>query len=169
MEETPGRASLEKLGCRTPPQLHAGGVGRQQQQKGRSSNLGYQCVMRHCIKGRCQVYGHTHCTVRWFPLVEACLDVCCEHQTNTACSRLVCHSRGDCANCIHIPRISGGPATLFLWEASRASPQHGWRSAYSLRETLSPIQDQNQHQTTYWTSGCLPKEWCLCWTGGRDA
>ena len=32
MEETPGRASLEKLGCRTPPQLYAGGVGRQQQQ-----------------------------------------------------------------------------------------------------------------------------------------
>ena len=24
VEETPGRASLEKLGCRTPPQLHAG-------------------------------------------------------------------------------------------------------------------------------------------------
>ena len=35
-------------------------------------------VMRHCIKGRCQVYGHTHCTVRWFPLVESCLVVCCE-------------------------------------------------------------------------------------------
>ena len=33
VEETPGRASLEKLGCRTPPQLHAGGVGRQQQQE----------------------------------------------------------------------------------------------------------------------------------------
>ena len=33
----------------------------------------------------------------------------------------------------------------FLGEASRASPQHGWRSAYSLRETLSPTQDQNQH------------------------
>ena len=32
VEETPGRASLEKMGCRTPPQLHAGGVGRQQQQ-----------------------------------------------------------------------------------------------------------------------------------------
>ena len=30
VEETPGRASLEKLGCRTPPQLHAGGVGQQQ-------------------------------------------------------------------------------------------------------------------------------------------
>ena len=34
LEETPGRASLEKLGCRTPPQLHAGGVGLQQQQHG---------------------------------------------------------------------------------------------------------------------------------------
>ena len=33
VEETPGRASLEKLGCRTPPQLNAGGVGRQQQQR----------------------------------------------------------------------------------------------------------------------------------------
>ena len=33
VEETPGRASLETLGCRTPPQLHAGGVGRQQQQQ----------------------------------------------------------------------------------------------------------------------------------------
>ena len=31
VKETHGRASLEKLGCRTPPQLHAGGVGRQQQ------------------------------------------------------------------------------------------------------------------------------------------
>ena len=31
VEETPGRASLKKLVCRTPPQLHAGGVGRQQQ------------------------------------------------------------------------------------------------------------------------------------------
>ena len=32
----------------------------------------------------------------------------------------------------------------FFWEVSRATPLHGWRSAYSLRETLSPIQDQNQ-------------------------
>ena len=37
MEETHGRASLEKLGCRTPPQLHTGGVGRQQQHKHGSS------------------------------------------------------------------------------------------------------------------------------------
>ena len=72
------------------------------------------------------------------------------HQTDTACSWLVCHSRGDCsgehcANCIHLPRLSGGPAAQFFGEPSRASPQHGWRSAYSLRETLSPTQDQNQH------------------------
>ena len=52
-----------------------------------------------------------------------------------------CHSRGDCpgehcANCIHLPRLSGGPGAQFFGEASRASPQHGWRSAYSLRDTL---------------------------------
>ena len=73
-----------------------------------------------------------------------------QHQTDTACSWLVCHSRGDCsgehcANCIHLPRLSGGPASQFFGEASRAFPQHGWRSAYSLRETLSPTQDQGQH------------------------
>ena len=65
------------------------------------------------------------------------------HQTDTACLCLVCHSRGggDCANCMHLPRLSGGPATQFFGEASHAYPKHGWRSAYSLRETLSPIQD----------------------------
>ena len=68
------------------------------------------------------------------------------HQTVTACSWLVCHSRGEhCANCIHLPRLSGGPAAQFFGEASRAFTQHGWRSAYSLRETWSPTQDQNQH------------------------
>ena len=73
-------------------------------------------------------------------------DLLLRHQTDTACSWLVCHSRGDCrvehcANCIHLPRLSGGPTAQFFWEASPASPQHGWRSAYSLRETLSPTQD----------------------------
>ena len=38
VEETPGRASLAKLGCRTPPQLHAGGVGRQQQHENSVKN-----------------------------------------------------------------------------------------------------------------------------------
>ena len=53
-----------------------------------------------------------------------------------------CHCRGEhCANCIHLPRLSGGPAAQFFVEASRASLQHGWRSTYSLRETLSPTQD----------------------------
>ena len=41
------------------------------------------------------------------------------HQTDTACSWLVCHSRGDCsgehcANCIHLARLSGGPASQFF-------------------------------------------------------
>ena len=34
------------------------------------------------------------------------------HQTDTAW--LVRHSRGECANCNHLSRISGGPATHFL-------------------------------------------------------
>ena len=25
------------------------------------------------------------------------------------------------------------------------------------------------HQAIYWISGCLPREWCPCWSGGRDA
>ena len=39
--------------------------------QGRSGNLGYKCVMIHCIKCSCQVDGHTHSAVRWFPLAEA--------------------------------------------------------------------------------------------------
>ena len=38
--------------------------------QGRPGNLGYQYVMRHCIKGSCQVYVHTHCTVRWLKPVS---------------------------------------------------------------------------------------------------
>ena len=76
------------------------------------------------------------------------VDVGVGHQTDTACSWLVCHSRGEhCADCIHLPRLSGGPATQFFGEASRASPQHCWRSAYSLRETLSPTQDHLKQHT----------------------
>ena len=41
VEKTPGRASLEKLGCRTPPQQYAGGVGRQQQLLGQL----YHCAL----------------------------------------------------------------------------------------------------------------------------
>ena len=46
------------------------------------------------------------------------------HQTDTACSWLVCHSRGDCANCIYLPRLSGGPATQFFWEAPIPCRRH---------------------------------------------
>ena len=63
-----------------------------------------------------------------------------KHQTDTACSWLVCHSWGDCANCIHLHRLPGVPANQFFGEASRACPQHCWRSTYSLRETLNPIE-----------------------------
>ena len=35
-------------------------------------------------------------------------------------------------------------------------------TTYSTAHTYVP-------QTTYWTFGCLPREWYLCWSGGRDA
>ena len=88
------------------------------------------------------------------------------HQTDTACSWLVCHSRGGTVgrtvggNTVQI--VSTYPASpearppSFFWEASRASPQHGWRSAYSLRETLSPTQDQNQHKRPFHTHALNP-------------
>ena len=44
----------------------------------RSCNFGYQCVMRHCIKGSCQDDGHTDGAVSWFPLIKTCLYVCRE-------------------------------------------------------------------------------------------
>ena len=36
------------------------------------------------------------------------------------------------------------------------------QTTYSTAHTYIP-------QTAYWTFGCLPREWCLCWSGGRDA
>ena len=42
--------------------------------------------------------------------------------------------------------LSRGPGPHFFWgETSHAIPQYGWWSASSLRQTLSPIQDQKQH------------------------
>ena len=40
-----------------------------------------------CIKGSRLVYDHTHCAVRWFSLVEACLDVRWELEDGR-CSRV---------------------------------------------------------------------------------
>ena len=75
---TPTTCRLYPFGRSVCPSQIAGQPSRDGGRLGRSGNLGYQYVMIHCIKGSCQVYGHTHCTVRWFPLVETCLDVCCE-------------------------------------------------------------------------------------------
>ena len=52
MEETPGRASLEKLGCRTPPQLHAGGVGRQQQHRVNTESILERITARDDLRYR---------------------------------------------------------------------------------------------------------------------
>ena len=63
------------------------------------------------------------------------------HQTDTACAWLVCHSQeGMCKLYPPILPIRR-PGLPFFWEASYATPQHGWQRYSSLRETLSPIQD----------------------------
>ena len=36
------------------------------------------------------------------------------HQTDTACTWLVRHNLPDCANCTHLSRLPGGPATQFF-------------------------------------------------------
>ena len=46
------------------------------------------------------------------------------------CTKRIQHARGwcatvkrDCANCIHLSRLSGGPGPQFFWEASHATLQ----------------------------------------------
>ena len=94
------RLDASEASCSLSPSQIAGHPSSDDGRQGGSGNLGYQYVMRHCIKGSCQVYDHTHCTVRWFPLVEAFLDVCCELE------------EGRCS------RVSGSEALLIfsLWE-----------------------------------------------------
>ena len=86
-DDSRARLGTSEASCSLSPSQVAGQPSSDGGRQRRSGNLGYQCVMRHCIKGSCQVYGHTHCTVRWFPLVEACLDVCCELEEDR-CSRV---------------------------------------------------------------------------------
>ena len=61
---------LDRGNCTLSPSQVAGQSSSDGGRQGQSGNLGYRYVMRHCIKGSCQVYGHTHCTVRWFPLIH---------------------------------------------------------------------------------------------------
>ena len=72
------RLGTSEASCSLSPSQVAGQPSSDGGWQERSDNLGYQCIMKHGIKGSRQVYGHTHCTVRWFPLVEACLNVRCK-------------------------------------------------------------------------------------------
>ena len=68
------------------------------------------------------------------------------HQTDTACAWFVCHSQeGLCKLYPHYPASPEAQTPIYFLETSHATPQHGWRSASSMREILSPIQDQNKH------------------------
>ena len=68
------RLGTSEASCSLSPSQVAGQPSSDGVRQGRSDNLGYQYVMRHCIKGSCQVNGHTHCTERRFPLVKTRLD-----------------------------------------------------------------------------------------------
>ena len=74
------RAVLDtpEASCSLSPSQTAGQPSSDGGRHVRPGNVEYHYVTRHCIKGSCQVYGLTHCTVWWFPLVEACLNVCFE-------------------------------------------------------------------------------------------
>ena len=87
MDDSRARLGTSEDSCSLSPSQVAGQPSSDGGRQGQSNNLGYQCIMRHCIKGSRQVYGHTHCTVRWFPLVEACLDVRCKLEEGR-CSRV---------------------------------------------------------------------------------
>ena len=62
----------------------------------------------------------------------------------------------DCANCIHLILPLRRPGPPVFLEASHVTQHHGWRSASSLRETLSPIQDQNHHEKPFYTHSLNP-------------
>ena len=81
------RLHSSEASCSLSPSLVAGQSSSVGGRQGRSDNLGYMYGMGYCIKGSCQVYGHTHCTVRLFPLVEACLVLWCELETGS-CSQM---------------------------------------------------------------------------------
>ena len=79
------------------------------------------------------------------------------------CTKRIQPARGWCATVggtVQIVSIYAASAearpSSFFGEDSRASPQHGWQSAYSLRETLSPIQDQHQHKKNFYTHAVNP-------------
>ena len=77
VEETPGRASLEKLGCRTPPQLHAGGVCRQQhggQDTVESRSSVFSIYYAHCSVPHRTPYW-TACSGLLY--IVSCLELCC--------------------------------------------------------------------------------------------
>ena len=75
-----------------------------------------------------------------------------------------CATVGGTANCIHLPRLSGGPATHFFFGSQPCVP-----AAWLAERLLLAGDIESNPGTAYLTLGCLPREWCLCWSGGRDA
>ena len=78
------RLGISEASCIVSPSQVAGQPSSDGGRQGRSGNLGYQYVMKHCIKGRLSsLWPHT----LYDEVVEACLDVCCELEEGI-CSRV---------------------------------------------------------------------------------
>ena len=59
-DDSRARHGTSEASCSLSPSQVAGQPSSDGGWQGRSGNLGYQCVMRHCIKGSCQVlWPHT--------------------------------------------------------------------------------------------------------------
>ena len=87
MDDSLAPLGTSEASCSLSPSQVAGQPLSDGGRQGRSGNPGYQYVMRHCIEGSCQVYGRTHCTVRWFGWLKPVLMSVCELEEGR-CSRV---------------------------------------------------------------------------------
>ena len=60
VDDSRARLGTSEASCSLSPSLVVGQPWSDGGRQGRSVNIRYQCIMRHCIKGSRQVYGHTH-------------------------------------------------------------------------------------------------------------
>ena len=58
MDDSRARLGTSEASCSLSPSQVAGQPSSDGGRQGLSGNLGNQCIMRYCIKGSRQVYGH---------------------------------------------------------------------------------------------------------------
>ena len=61
----------------------------------------------------------------------------------------------DCANCIHLSRLSGGPGPQFIWGSQSCDPAAWLGERQLLAGDIESMQDQNQHQKPVYTHSLI--------------